>query len=167
MARDVREIANAILDIAEGFGFKLSNLALNKILFFAHGWHLAVLDRPLVDSVFEAWQFGPVHPQIYRQLKGFGNKAIPKGRRLTSIDLETGIDRPVKANLDKEEYEFCSKLLKFYGKYSASKLVEISHESGAPWDQVWEKAGRSASPGMTIPDEITKAYYQAKQRARS
>ena len=88
---DAREVANAILSIAEDAGIRVSNLALNKILFFAHGWHLAIHDPPLVDLPFEAWQFGPVHPQIYRQLKRLGHKAFPRGQRLTQIDLETGV----------------------------------------------------------------------------
>lgn len=167
MARDVREVANAILSIAEDCGLRISNLALNKILFFAHGWHLALHDAPLVDSAFEAWQFGPVHPQVYRQFRGLGHKAIPRGRRLTEIDLATGGDNPVEPNLSDAEFQFCGKIVQFYGKYSASRLVEISHEIGAPWDQVWERAGRTSLPGMVIPDEITKRYYQGKQRKRS
>ncbi|MDA1322534.1 MAG: DUF4065 domain-containing protein, partial [Proteobacteria bacterium] len=79
MARDVREIANAVLDVAEANGFVLSNLPLNKIIYFAHAWYLAQYNEPLVDSAFEAWQHGPVHPQVYRQLRTFGDKPI-KGR---------------------------------------------------------------------------------------
>jgi uncharacterized phage-associated protein len=167
LARDVREVANAILSIAEDAGFRISNAALNKIVYFAHGWHLAINDAPLVDSAFEAWQFGPVHPQIYRQLKGLGNKSIRRGQRLTEIDLHTGDDKPVEPNLSDAELQFCKKIVLFYGKYSASRLIQISHEPGAPWDQVWEQAGRASLPGMVISDTITKGYYQDKQRNRS
>ena len=76
MPHDARQIANAILDVSSREGFKITNLALNKIVFFAHGWCLATRGEPLVDSVFEAWQFGPVHPQIYRQLKEFRDGPI-------------------------------------------------------------------------------------------
>jgi len=55
MARDVREVGNAVLAEAAIAGFRLTNIALNKIVYFAHAWSLAQLNRPLVDSPFAAF----------------------------------------------------------------------------------------------------------------
>lgn len=160
MARDVREIGNAILAIAEAAGFRLTNMSLNKIVYFAHAWCLAQLGRPLVDSPFEAWQYGPVHPQVYRQLKGY--KDQPVVGRLTRIDMATGRDVPMVANLDPEEQALVERVTHFYGRLSAARLVEISHEPGAPWDQVWTAGEREARPGMVIPDSMTESFYRSK-----
>lgn len=165
MARDVREVANAILDAADAANFGLTNMALNKIVYFAHAWSLALQSRPLVDSPFEAWQFGPVHPQVYRQLKAFGDGVVQS--RLTRIDLETGGDIPVEVRLDPDEVAHIERVTRFYGGYSAAKLVRISHEPGAPWDKVWSSAQGRACPGMVIPDDLTESFYRSKLQSRS
>lgn len=164
MARDVREIANAILDVAESDGLTLSNLPLNKIIYFAHAWYLAQYGVPLVDSPFEAWQHGPVHPQIYRQLKSYGDKPI-KGR-LTQIDLVTGNDIPVEPHLSDQERQHVEQMTRFYGTKSAYWLVQKTHEPGAPWDQVWTVAEGKPVPGMVISDSMTESYYRSILRRR-
>ena len=160
MARDVREVANAILDVAEGAGFRLTNMALNKIAYFAHGWFLAQYAEPLIDSPFEAWQFGPVHPQLYRQMRRF--KEQPIAGRLTRIDLETGDDVPMEVQLPERARELVERVTIFYGRHSAAKLVQISHEPSAPWDRVWSHGEGEACPGMIIPDSVTELYYRRK-----
>lgn len=165
MGRDVREVANAILKIAETEGFQLTNMSLNKIVYFAHAWSLAIHHKPLVDSSFEAWQYGPVHPQLYRQLKRFGDQTITG--RLTRINLEDGSDIEFDVNLDKHDENLIRKITLFYGNYSASRLVQISHERGAPWDQVWSGSENGVCLGMVIPDSMTELFYANKLRSRS
>lgn len=164
LARDVREIANAVLDVAEANGLVLSNLPLNKIIYFAHAWYLAQYGEPLVDSAFEAWQHGPVHPQVYRQLRGHGDKPI-RGR-LTCIDLSTGQDLPVEVALAEQEGQHVEQMTKFYGTKSAFWLVQKTHEPGSPWDQVWTAAEGRPMPGMVIPDSMTEAFYRDILRRR-
>jgi uncharacterized phage-associated protein len=160
MSRDVREVGNAILDAAERAGFRLSNMALNKIIYFAHGWFLAQYGEPLVNSPFEAWQFGPVHPQVYRQLRRF--KEQPIVGRLTRIDMENGGERPFEVCLPDRELDLVDRVAVFYGRYPASKLVQISHEVGAPWDQIWSLGEGQPCPGMVIPDDVTESFYRMK-----
>ena len=160
MARDVREVANAILAAADAEGFVLTNMALNKIVYFAHAWRLALHGRPLVDSPFEAWQYGPVHPPVYRQMKVWQDRPIQG--RLTRIDLATGQDVPVAADLDPDEADLVRRVTAFYAPLPAGRLVEISHEPGAPWDQVWAAGEREARPGMVIPDSLTESFYRSK-----
>jgi uncharacterized phage-associated protein len=160
MARDVREIANAILAAAEAADLRLTNMSLNKIAYFAHAASLAHYGRPLVDSPFEAWQYGPVHPQLYRQLKRF--KDQPVTGRLTRVDLATGRDVPHEIRLTPEERNLVDRITLFYGAMPAGRLVEISHEPGAPWDQVWTAGEREARPGMIISDISTESFYKAK-----
>jgi len=162
MARDVREVGNLVLDIAEREEMRLSNLPFNKIIYFAHAWFLAQYSRPLIDSPFEAWQFGPVHPQVYRQMKRFGDQPITG--RLTRIDLATGNDVPFDVNLPDEEAAHIESMTLFYGTRSASWLVAATHEPGAPWDHVWAAGQSRPVPGMIIPDSLTESHYRAKLR---
>lgn len=160
--RDVREVGNAILDVAQQEGLWLSNLPFNKIIYFAHVWYLSLHSRPLIDSPFEAWQFGPVHPQIYRQMKRYGDQPITS--RLTRIDLSTGQDLPFEVALTTCEMEHVEKITRFYGVKSASWLVDSVHEPGSPWDQVWSAAATRPVPGMVIPDDLSESFYRNKLR---
>jgi len=76
MVYDGREIANFILDFCDKKNVRVSNLALQKILYFCHVWSLVKLDRPLIRHQFEAWQFGPVLQYVYREFKDFEKQPI-------------------------------------------------------------------------------------------
>ena len=55
---------------------KITPLKLQKLIYFAHGWHLAIRDQPLIDELVEAWEYGPVIPNVYHEFKVFGNQPI-------------------------------------------------------------------------------------------
>ncbi len=42
----------------------MSNLRLNKLMYYTQAWSLVLLGRPLFEADFEAWDFGPVIPAI-------------------------------------------------------------------------------------------------------
>ena len=71
---DPRAVANLLLDTADEFGVDVTNLALQKLLYFAHGHFLKQIGQPLVQGAFEAWNNGPVHPAIYHAFKGAGRE---------------------------------------------------------------------------------------------
>jgi len=63
----------------------LTPLKLQKLIYYAHGWHLALRDQPLIDELIEAWEYGPVVPNVYHEFKEFGNQPIT--RRGTVIEM--------------------------------------------------------------------------------
>ena len=65
-----------MLDEADRSGIKVTNLALQKLLYFAHSIFLIEAKRPLVSGYFEAWQYGPVHPAAYSAFKTAGSSPI-------------------------------------------------------------------------------------------
>ena len=83
---DPRAIANLMLDEADRRGWMITNLALQKLLYFAHGIHLTKEKQPLVSGYFEAWQYGPVHPAVYRAFK-------PSGAAPISTRVDTQLTR--------------------------------------------------------------------------
>src|SRR5687767_14250246 len=68
--------ANCFLDIALRENIPITHLKLQKLLYFAHGWYLALTGEPLFEDKVEAWQFGPVIPPVYHQFKKYGNQPI-------------------------------------------------------------------------------------------
>ena len=57
-----------------------TNLTLNKLVYFAHGFYYRIKDSPLVNidlaPAFEAWDYGPVNTDIYYTLRGYGATRI-------------------------------------------------------------------------------------------
>ena len=161
MSLDGRAVANFVLDICEARGRGITNLSLQKIVYFCHVWSLIELDRPLVKHRFEAWQFGPVLQYLYREFKAF--ESDPIVGRAKGIDPGTGEKRVVPYAFDKQTEELLTEVVDFYSRLSAADLVRLSHVKGGPWDTVWNHEGR-VNPGMKIDNAVISAYY-AKARA--
>ena len=156
MVFDARHIANAMLDIAEDEKISLSHLALQKILFFAHAWTLAATDKPLVGQPFEAWKFGPVIRVVFEQLKG---SSAPIGaKRLKCLNIESGNYEIPEVNLDAETERLLSSTVRYYGRFHAGKLVDLTHDTDGPWDKVWRMAGDKAVLGMVIRNNDIKSW---------
>lgn len=161
MGHDVRAIANFVLDLAEADGQTVSNLSINKVVFFLHAHYLVHFDKPLVTAKAEAWDYGPVFRELYREFKVFGEQAI--AGRATRIVPETGQREVCEYNLLEEERQFLEGLAQRYIKFKAGALVSISHEKGGPWDQVWNH-GTRVNASMNISNDIIKAWYSNAAR---
>lgn len=105
-------------------GDAMTNLRLQKMLYFAQGWALTRLGKPLFEEAIEAWPYGPVVPVCYGWYSGFGRNF------LTS-------DMPPREVFTAEEYELLLDTWTELSKYSTSHLVTLSHEKGTPWDRAW------------------------------
>lgn len=144
---NVRDVAHFFIDLAAqknaaGRGDLMTNLRLQKLLFFAQGWHLARYGRPLFDAPIEAWSYGPVVPEVYRLYKqngryGIEEECTPPGSAFTP-----------------EEYDLLLDVAREYDVKSTSSLVDESHEPGAPWSQTNQNA--------VIPTSLIQAYYSNK-----
>lgn len=156
MVYDAREIANFFLSIAHREKLPLTHLSLQKILFFAHGWHLARFNEALIGQGFEAWQYGPVVRVVYDQLKSFKSKPVDK--YLKKLDIGTGEWVDAVCCIDQSKSEFLSALYQYYSKFHASKLVDLTHEKDGPWERTWNKAVDSVIPGMIIRDEDIRVW---------
>lgn len=160
MNADGRAIANYVLDRSDAKGRGITNLALQKILYFCHAWMLVEYKEPLVRHEFEAWEFGPVLPYVYRDFKVHGDGKITT--RALSLDVETGQREVARVEIPAGKKEFLDSIIDFYGRLSAFDLVKISHVVGGPWDQVWRHAG-TANPGMRINNNLIGDFYEQKQ----
>jgi len=156
IGHDGREIANFVLDFCDGQGRAVTNLSLQKIVYFCHVWSLIELDRPLIRHKFEAWDFGPVLPYLYREFKSFDRSPIVS--RATKIDSNDGRQRLVLYNFDSQTDSLLRKVVRFYSTMRAGDLVELSHADGGPWHSVWNHQG-SINPGMKIDDRKIIEFY--------
>lgn len=175
MAYNSKAIANEFLKIGGANGAKLTPMKLQKLVYYAHAWCLAIKKRPLINERIEAWKFGPVVPSLYHAFKAVGAGAIDSpATELTFFGKEIRCFEPSLDNCDSapEDVEFTRQLLesvwKRYGKYTALQLSEATHQPGTPWHQVRMKYGDVLN--VDIPDDTIREYFEgivAKRRANT
>lgn len=70
-------VADHLIALAHQRGESVNNLKLQKLLYYAQAWHLALHDEPLFPEKFQAWMSGPVIPALYWRFKRYGISDIP------------------------------------------------------------------------------------------
>lgn len=137
---NVHDIARCFLFLDnENEGDGISNLKLQKLVYYAQGFFTAIFNKPLFTNHIEAWAHGPVVPTLYHAYKEHGSNRIPVPQ-----DFDKGA-------LADNELELVEEVFEVFGQFSAWKLRNMTHEE-APW-QAHEK------DASTIPlEEITKYF---------
>ena len=165
MSHDAREIANFFLDHADSRGVPLTIMSVLKLIYFAHGWHLARFGCPLVKNRFEAWQHGPVVRVVYDCFQAEGDKPIRD--RATRFDPLTATSVPADYELDAEERSFLRQIFDTYAHLHAFRLSGLTHEPGSPWDQLWNEMDGSTNPGMRITDESIRDHFMRRHHLQA
>lgn len=131
-------------------------MQLQKLVYIAYGWTLALLEERLFKERIEAWEHGPVIPELYHEFKRFGPKAITQFSGYYDFEKKTYIipkvnpeDEPVVAILDM--------VWERYGAMTATELRGRTHESGSPWDETYHGAGMN----HRIPDDLIREHTRA------
>lgn len=161
MSYDVRGVANFVLDLADGERERVSNLRINKIIYFLHVGFLREFGRPLVSAKIEAWDHGPVFREVYHQFKKFGRSEITS--RAAKINISTGLYETASVDLEECEREFIKERCKQLLKVAAGVLVEKSHEEGGPWHIARFGQGR-VNPGVEITNELIVGHFSKETR---
>ena len=157
MVYDVRAIANFVLKFAKQKGRTVSNLQINKIVYFVHADYISAFDQPLVNAKIEAWTYGPVFRELYHQFKVFGEEPIT--HFATRIDPRTGKKIVAESDISENDVDFLLSSLDEYTRMSAGSLVNQSHIEGGPWDIVWNHQDK-ANPTMQISDEVIRHWHK-------
>jgi uncharacterized phage-associated protein len=161
-------VANEFLAIAKTQGVPLTPMKLQKLVYFAHGWCLALTGQPLIRERIEAWQYGPVIPSIYHELKEVGNGNIlePATDLVMQHDgklrfmAQTLEDFPGSEERNNAK-EIIARVFAKYGRYSAFQLSNATHSEGTPWRQVYKPEERR----VPIPNETIRTYFQGLANA--
>lgn len=155
---DPRAIANLILEEGQQSGHPVTNLALQKLLYFAHALFLVERKKPLVSGFFEAWQYGPVHPAVYQAFKSAGDNPITF--RATSTNVLTGERTELPSVNEPEIVQLIRRVVMSYGRMTPGRLVDISHAPKGPWHFVVENSKLSVSLGLRISDEVIQERFK-------
>ena len=173
MGYSAKAVANYFFMLSKKTGRPITPLKMQKLVYIAHGWHLGITEKPLVDDEYpEAWEFGPVFPSLYHEFKHFkGNPIKEPARELIltqpldswdwdwdSLEAET----PCIDNDDDEVRKFLDNIWNSYSKYSGIKLSSMSHGPGTPWSQTREAVGLIRN--APISEDTIKRFYEKRFR---
>ena len=151
MRVDVRALANFVLSVAKKEDLEVSNLAMNKIVYFMYVEYLLAFNKKLTSAKIEAWEHGPVFRELYSAFKKFGDLAITEPAK--KMDAQTGKFVVCALEMKDQDSDFLMEVARKLLQYSASKLRNLSHVPGSPWDMVWNHR-ELINAGMEITDEI-------------
>ena len=116
----------------------LTNLRLQKLLYYVQGWALAALGRPIFRERIEAWTNGPVVVDVYHHFKEHGSDLISPDR----------VAEP--AGVGDEDRAFIRAVWEAYKAHSATALVTMTHEEGP-----WRDARQGLKPDTLCDREIS------------
>jgi uncharacterized phage-associated protein len=108
---------------------ELTPMKLLKLTYIAYGWYLAVSEktRKLLNEQPVAWDYGPVFPSLYSNLKRVGDLKIKD--KLPNQSLGEIISE--------EDKIFLEKIWSIYGKFDGVYLSALTHQEGTPWKEVY------------------------------
>ena len=120
-------------------GDLMSNLKLQKLVYYAQGIYLALYDEPLFAETIEAWFHGPVIPELYESYKCYGAGEIPAPE---TLDFSI---------FDYKSHQLLEQVYYVFGKFSGWQLREMTHNE-APWK-------KTANKGIIESDRL-KNYFK-------
>ena len=136
---NAHEIARYFVSLVdEEAGDSITNLKLQKLLYYAQGVNLALNDACLFGDPIEAWTHGPVVPSVYRRYRQHRGEAIPVEQ--VNLDLYT-----------EDLRELLDEVNTVFGQFTASKLRAMTHNE-PPW--------KETPQGGVISPELMKAYFK-------
>lgn len=137
----IEDIADIFLRIVDrDSGSTLTPLKLQKILYYAQGYYLAMNNVELFKEDFQAWAHGPANPKIYDKYKKYG---------YNSIDYPNTKSKTIADDILKFLYDIWNTFGIFDGKY----LEKLTH-SEEPWIEARKKA--KCQDGESCTEIITK-----------
>jgi uncharacterized phage-associated protein len=110
--------------VDDELGEGITNLKMQKLVYYAQAYHLAIFGIPLFGEEIQAWQHGPVVPDLYRKFKRFNSGPIDADDYLPTINQ--GLSEDVREFLD-EVYEQ-------FAQFSAWRLADMTHTED-PWKE--------------------------------
>lgn len=133
------DVANYFLKIVDrDTGSAITPLKLQKILYYAQGYYLAMYDKPLFEEDFQAWAHGPANEEIYDKYKQYGFDSIPAPTENILIKDDTILD-------------FLNDVWQTFGIYDGKFLEEQTHK-----EEPWINARKGYAPGEICKKIITK-----------
>ncbi len=136
---DARRLAHYVVDKCTEERYPVSNLQLQKIMYFLQSVYCEATGQLLFEEEFEAWPYGPVLSDVYREFSSYGGGLICRNYD----DFDPNMLGAAKVFIDEG--------IQVLRQKSPWDLVATSHADGSPWSVVWNSG---AGYKKTIPNNL-------------
>jgi uncharacterized phage-associated protein len=134
--------------VDESSGDGMTNLRLQKLVYYAQGWHLALLDEPLFPEDIQAWEHGPVVRPVYNKYKRYGWKQIPRPNNTGELSLRV------------DSKDVLVQVWDTYSQFSAKHLENMTHGE-QPWLEAREGCADLESSSAIISWDAMRDYFRS------
>ena len=156
MAYSAAIIAYAFVKRGIEDGNPVTQMKLQKLVYFAHGLHLANYGEPLINEKFQAWKFGPVVPAIYHEYKLYGSSPIVDTDLLFLIGDPDQYDASLN-NMDEKAAKMIAVTWGGLKDTSAIQLSNWTHKQDSPWQKNYTEGVND----IVIPNEEIEQYFKS------
>ena len=128
------DVAGYIVKSCIDSGYTITNMKLQKMLYFAWIDYFKENNKSLFDDEFLAWKYGPVIYDVYQKYRIFGAMPI-------SYAVDTRLE-----NIDKSVKQFLNNFIEKNGQTSGGMLMIKSHREGGAWSKIHKKGSSNIIP---------------------
>lgn len=140
-------IAKEFVNMGISAGDPVTQMKLQKMVFFAQGLHLALHQEVLCNEPFYAWKFGPVIPSIYQVYKKWGSSPI-----VEKPVFPDSANSDLLSSTERETIDYTWEITK---NLDGITLSNWSHAANSPWAQAYAKGENTI-----ISNSIIKEYFE-------
>ena len=145
------DVADFFLAFANEFEEPITNLKLQKLVYYAQAWYLANYGKSLFDADFEAWVHGPIIPALYYKYKIYSFKPI-----IEDLSIED-----IKNRIDKDIFEYLNEVAEVYMPRTGYEMELMAHRE-LPWIAARKGFEPDQSCHNIISKESMRQYYGEK-----
>lgn len=121
----------------DGLEAEMTNLKVQKLLYYAQSLHLALYNEPLFAEEIQAWRYGPVCPRAYQFYSEFEAQQLPIPGQESLLQLPP------------EQKELLEEIWEYFGGYYAYRLSDMTHG-----EFPWKKARKGLPPQASSTEPI-------------
>ena len=141
------QVADYFIARAHEAGDPVTNLKLQKLVYYAQAWHLALYRKRLIRERFQAWVHGPVEPELYARFKPYGWSPI-----------DADVEMP---DMSSKERAHLDDVFEAYGAFTALQLERMTHAE-APWLKARDGIPNDEPSTAVISEADMTSYYRAR-----
>jgi len=132
-------------------GDVITHLKVQKLLYYAQGWHLALHDKQLFPESIQAWAHGPVCPTVWKRFKDHNFNPLTAENTISD-----------GSELKVSEQTFLMEVWTVYGQFTAKRLEEMTHGE-EPYLNARGNLPEYARSTAVIPQSAMKRYFKSLQ----